>query len=195
MQDYNRGIIVGQTTFGKGSVQRFKTTSNGQIKLTDSLYYRVTGLPTQLFGVEPNLVIPSLVSDEILGEGEYDNAIKPNDIDEAYFVSFKNFDSNLFQKSFQKRINDSEYFNKINEIKKQRNSNLFLSLNLDERKLIKEADKNSTLELVNFGRTLSGKEEFTNFSEYEDYIAEDEFILDAEIDQSLRVLIELIEVS
>ena len=42
---------------------------------------------------------------------------------------------------------------------------------------------------------LSGKEEFTNFSEYEDYIAEDEFILDAEIDQSLRVLIELIEVS
>ena len=51
MQDYNRGIIVGQTTFGKGSVQRFKTTNNGQIKLTDSLYYRVTGLPTQLFGV------------------------------------------------------------------------------------------------------------------------------------------------
>ena len=195
MQDYNRGIIVGQTTFGKGSVQRFKTTNNGQIKLTDSLYYRVTGLPTQLFGVEPNLVIPSLISDEIQGEGEYDNAIKPNDIDEAYFVSFKNFDTNLFQKSFQKRINDSKYFKKINEIKKQRDSNLSLSLNLDERKLIKEADKNSTLELVNFGRALSGKEEFANFSEYEDYIGEDEFILDAEIDQSLRVLIELIEVS
>ncbi len=195
MQDYNRGIIIGQTTFGKGSVQRFKTTGNGQIKLTDSLYYRVTGLPTQLFGVEPNLVIPSLVSAEIVGEGEYDNAIKPNDIDEAYFVSFKNFDSNLLQKSFQKRINDSEYFNKIDEIKKQRDSNLFLSLNLEERISIKESDKNNTLELVNLGRTLSGKEEFANFSEYEDYISEDEFILDAEIDQSLRALIELIEIS
>ena len=180
MQDYNRGIIVGQTTFGKGSVQRFKTTSNGQIKLTDSLYYRVTGLPTQLFGVEPNLVIPSLVSDEILGEGEYDNAIKPNDIDEAYFVSFKNFDSN--------------YFNKIDEIKKQRDSNLFLSLNLKERKLIKESDRNNTLELVNYGRTLSGKEKFANFDEYEDYVAEDEFILDAEIDQSLKVIVDLIEI-
>ena len=54
MQDYNRAIIVGQTTFGKGSVQKFTETDNGQIKLTDSLYYRVTGEPTQIFGVKPN---------------------------------------------------------------------------------------------------------------------------------------------
>ena len=195
MQDYNRGIVIGQTTFGKGSVQRFKTTSNGQIKLTDSLYYRITGLPTQLFGVEPNLEIPSLVSEEVLGEGEYDNAIQPNNIDNAYFVSFKNFDSDSLRKSFEKRINNSDYFNKIDEIKKQRNTNLFLSLNLEERKLIIESDRNNTLELVNFGRILSGKEKFANFDEYEDYDAEDEFILDAEIDQSLRVLIEIIEVS
>ena len=193
MQDYNRGIIIGQTTFGKGSVQRFKTTNNGQIKLTDSLYYRVTGLPTQLSGVVPNLTIPSLLNDEILGEGEYENAIKPNNIDNAYFVSFENIDSELLQQSFQKRISASDYFNKILEIKKRRESNLFLSLNLDERKLIQESDKNSTLELVNFGRTLSGKKEFVNFSEYENYETEDDFIMDAEIDQSFKVLIELIE--
>ena len=193
MQDYNRGIIIGQTTFGKGSVQRFKTTNNGQIKLTDSLYYRVTGLPTQLSGVVPNLTIPSLLNDEILGEGEYDNAIKPNNIDNAYFVSFENIDSELLQQSFQKRISASDYFNKILEIKKRRESNLFLSLNLDERKLIQESDKNSTLELVNFGRTLSGKKEFVNFSEYENYETEDDFIMDAEIDQSFKVLVELIE--
>tara|TARA_B000000557_G_scaffold239106_1_gene217024 strand:- start:841 stop:2250 length:1410 start_codon:yes stop_codon:yes gene_type:complete len=193
MQDYNRGIIIGQTTFGKGSVQRFKSTNNGQIKFTDSLYYRITGLPTQLAGVKPNLVIPSLLNDQSLGEGEYENAIKPSNIDDAYFVSFKNFDSELLQNSFQERISASNYFNKINEIKKQRESNLFLSLNLEERKLIKESDQNSTLELVNFGRTLSGKKEFVNFSEYEDYVIEDEFIMDAEIDQSLKVLVELIE--
>ena len=193
MQDYNRGIIIGQTTFGKGSVQRFKSTNNGQIKFTDSLYYRITGLPTQLAGVKPNLVIPSLLNDQNLGEGEYENAIKPSNIDDAYFISFENFDSELLQNSFQERISASNYFNKINEIKKQRESNLFLSLNLDERKLIKESDQNSTLELVNFGRTLSGKKEFVNFSEYEDYVIEDEFIMDAEIDQSLKVLVELIE--
>ena len=193
MQDYNRGIIIGQTTFGKGSVQRFKTTNNGQIKLTDSLYYRVTGLPTQLSGVVPNLTIPSLLNDEVLGEGEYENAIKPNNIDNAYFISFENIDSELLQQSFQKRISASDYFNKILEIKKRRESNLFLSLNLDERKLIQESDKNSTLELVNFGRTLSGKKEFVNFSEYENYETEDDFIMDAEIDQSFKVLVELIE--
>ena len=193
MQDYNRGIIIGQTTFGKGSVQRFKTTNNGQIKLTDSLYYRVTGLPTQLSGVVPNLTIPSLLNDEVLGEGEYENAIKPNNIDNAFFISFENIDSELLQQSFQKRISASDYFNKIHEIKKRRESNLFLSLNLDERKLIQESDKNSTLELVNFGRTLSGKKEFVNFSEYENYETEDDFIMDAEIDQSFKVLIELIE--
>ena len=193
MQDYNRGIIIGQTTFGKGSVQRFKTTNNGQIKLTDSLYYRVTGLPTQLSGVVPNLTIPSLLNDEVLGEGEYENAIKPNNIDNAYFISFENIDSELLQQSFQKRISASDYFNKILEIKKRRESNLFLSLNLDERKLIQESDKNSTLELVNFGRTLSGKKEFVNFTEYENYETEDDFIMDAEIDQSFKVLVELIE--
>ena len=88
-------IIIGQTTFGKGSVQRFKTTNNGQIKFTDSLYYRITGLPTQLYGVEPNLKIPSLLNEEALGEGAYDNAIKPNNINNAYFVTFKDYDSDL----------------------------------------------------------------------------------------------------
>lgn len=193
MQDYNRAIIIGQTTFGKGSVQRFKSTNNGQIKFTDSLYYRITGLPTQLSGVEPNLLIPSLINDETLGEGGYENAIKPSNIDDAYFVTFENFNSELLENSFQKRISSSDYFNKINEIKKQRESNLFLSLNLDERKLIEESDRNSTLELVNFARTLSGKDKFVNFSEYEDYVTEDEFVMDAEIDQSLKVLVELIE--
>ncbi len=195
MQDYNRGIIIGQTTFGKGSVQRFKTTNNGQIKLTDSLYYRITGLPTQLTGVVPNLVIPSLMNDEMLGEGEYENAIKPNSIDNAYFVSFENFDSELLQESFNKRISASDYFNKIHEIKKQRESNLFLSLNLDERKVIKESDRNNTLELVNFGRTLSGKEEFLSFNEYENYVTEEEFIIDAEIDQSIKVLVDIISIN
>ena len=193
MQDYNRGIVVGQTTFGKGSVQRFTTTDNGQIKYTDSLYYRITGLPTQLYGIKPNLIIPSLIADDALGESEYDNAIKPNNIDDAYFVTYENFDTGLLENSFQKRISDSAYFKKIDEIKKQRESNLFLSLNLDERREIKESDMENTLELINFGRTLSGKENFTSFKEYEEHEPDDGFTIDAEIDQSVKVLLEIIE--
>ena len=193
MQDYNRGIIIGQTTFGKGSVQRFKTTNKGQIKLTDSLYYRITGQPTQLYGVEPNLKIPSLLASEELGEIEYENALKPDNVENAFFVTFNNFDTENYRKSFEQRIYASEYFNKLNEIKRERDSNLFLSLNLEKRKMIREIDRINTLELVNLGRTLSGYEIFSNFDEYQEYVSDDEFILDAEIDQSFKVLLEVIE--
>ena len=194
MQDYNRALIIGQTTFGKGSVQRFKTTNNGQIKLTDSLYYRVTGLPTQIYGVEPNLEIPSLINSDSTGESEYENAIKPNNIDNTFFIKFALDGADVLQESFNSRISSSSYFSKVGEIKKQRDSNLILSLNFKDRQTIQKRDRNNTLELANYGRRLSGKTEFNNYDEYEDFVAEDEFIIDAEIDQSFRVLLELLEI-
>ena len=194
MQDYNRALIIGQTTFGKGSVQRFKTTNNGQIKLTDSLYYRVTGLPTQIYGVEPNLEIPSLINSDSTGESEYENAIKPNNIDNTFFIKFALDGADVLQESFNSRISSSSYFSKVGEIKKQRDSNLILSLNFKDRQIIQKRDRDNTLELANYGRKLSGKTEFNNYDEYEDFVAEDEFIIDAEIDQSFRVLLELLEI-
>ena len=194
MQDYNRALIIGQTTFGKGSVQRFKTTNNGQIKLTDSLYYRVTGLPTQIYGVEPNLEIPSLINSDNTGESEYENAIKPNNIDNTFFIKFALDGADVLQESFNSRISSSSYFSKVGEIKKQRDSNLILSLNFKDRQTIQKRDRDNTLELANYGRKLSGKTEFNNYDEYEDFVAEDEFIIDAEIDQSFRVLLELLEI-
>ena len=194
MQDYNRALVVGQTTFGKGSVQRFRTTNNGQIKLTDSLYYRVTGTPTQIYGVKPNLEIPSLINADNLGESEYENAIKPSNIENTYFVKFNPDRPKELKESFKNRIDNSEYFSKVDQIRIQRNSNLSLSLNIKEREEILEIDRNNTLELANYGRRLSGKSEFKDYDEYKDYVAEDEFIIDAEIDQSFRVLVQLLSV-
>ena len=194
MQDYNRALVVGQTTFGKGSVQRFRTTNNGQIKLTDSLYYRVTGTPTQIYGVKPNLEIPSLINADNLGESEYENAIKPNNIENTYFVKFNPDRPKELKESFKNRIDNSDYFSKVDQIRIQRNSNLSLSLNIKEREEILEIDRNNTLELANYGRRLSGKSEFKDYDEYKDYVAEDEFIIDAEIDQSFRVLVQLLSV-
>jgi carboxyl-terminal processing protease len=192
MQDYNRALVVGQTTFGKGSVQRFRTTNNGQIKLTDSLYYRVTGTPTQIYGVEPNLEIPSLINSDKLGESEYENAIRPNNIENTFFVKFNLNEPKELKESFNSRINNSEYFSKVDEIRAQRDLNLSLSLNIKEREEILEIDRNNTLELANYGRRLSGKSEFKDYDEYNDYVAEDEFIIDAEIDQSLRIIIDIL---
>ena len=194
MQDYNRALVVGQTTFGKGSVQRFRTTNNGQIKLTDSLYYRVTGIPTQIYGVEPNLVIPSLINSDKLGESEYENAIRPDNIENTFFVKFNLNEPEELKESFNSRINNSEYFSKVDEIRAQRDLNLSLSLNIKERESILEKDRINTLELANYGRRLSGKSEFKDYDEYKNYVAEDEFIIDAEIDQSLKVLVQLLSI-
>jgi carboxyl-terminal processing protease len=194
MQDYNRALVVGQTTFGKGSVQRFRTTNNGQIKLTDSLYYRVTGTPTQIYGVEPNLEIPSLINSDKLGESEYENAIRPNNIENTFFVKFNLNEPEELKESFNSRINNSEYFSKVDEIRAQRDLNLSLSLNIKEREDILEEDRINTLELANYGRRLSGKSEFKDYDEYKNYVAEDEFIIDAEIDQSLKVLVQLLSI-
>ena len=70
---------------------------------------------------------------------------------------------------------------------------LILKPEFRKRKMIRQLDRTNTLELVNFGRILSGNEIFSNYDEYQEYISDDEFILDAEIDQSFKVLLEVIE--
>ena len=82
IQDYDRGVIVGQQTFGKGSVQnlfpldRFmRGTDNGQLTLTIGKYYRVTGESTQHRGVIPDIELPSMVDTETVGESTRDTAL------------------------------------------------------------------------------------------------------------------------
>ena len=132
LQDYNRAVIMGQETFGKGSVQRFTDTLNGQIKFTDSLYYRVSGQPTQIYGVTPNLIIPNLINNDNYGEKRYENAIKPSAIDSAiYFVNNPLVDDNI-EEIHNQALSASAYFTLLNEIK-EKESNLEISLNYEKR--------------------------------------------------------------
>jgi carboxyl-terminal processing protease len=82
IQDYDRGIIVGQQTFGKGSVQNLfpldrlmRGTDNGQLTLTIGKYYRVTGESTQHRGVIPDIELPSIVDTAVVGESTRDTAL------------------------------------------------------------------------------------------------------------------------
>ena len=60
IQDYDRGLIVGTTTFGKGTVQRVDSLSIGQVKYTESKFYRVSGSSTQNKGVDPDIIMPTI---------------------------------------------------------------------------------------------------------------------------------------
>src|SRR5262249_33409794 len=75
IQDYHRGVIVGQRTFGKGTVQNLvpldrwsQRPVNGQLTVTIGKFYRVTGESTQHRGVEPDVPLPSLIDMKEVGE-------------------------------------------------------------------------------------------------------------------------------
>ena len=194
IQDYNRGLIIGQNTFGKGSVQGFKKTNLGQIKLTESLYYRVTGKPTQIFGVQPNLEIPTLLDVEEFGESKYSAAIKPTTISEAAFFKKTAINESKYKKILDQNIAESSYYQSLSDIKKSRGvQKTKLSLNLEERKQIYKDNRANSLELVNQRRSLSNLEPFASYEDFENFIDSEDFEIDAEIDQSAKILYEIIE--
>lgn len=85
IQDYGRGIIIGDQTFGKGTVQSMidlnrlglgeEESPAGRLKLTIAKFYRVTGESTQRVGVKPDITLPSAISGDRVGEMTEPNAL------------------------------------------------------------------------------------------------------------------------
>ncbi|MEY3465139.1 MAG: hypothetical protein RL603_737, partial [Pseudomonadota bacterium] len=82
IQDYHRGVIVGQRTFGKGTVQNLMPMSrwssrpvNGQLTITIGKFYRVTGESTQHRGVEPDVTLPSAIGLKDVGDSALEDAL------------------------------------------------------------------------------------------------------------------------
>ena len=134
-----------------------------------------------------------LLDEETFGERKYKNALKPALIQNAYYIKYQDYEPYNFSESFVLRINESKYFQKIAKIKQNRETQSKLSLNYEERVELQNKERLNTLELVNLGRELSGKEGFNTFEEYQNNINNEDFYLDAEIDQSLKVLSEMLE--
>lgn len=73
IQDYGRGIVIGDQSFGKGSVQSIVPLSHGELKITESKFYRISGDSTQHRGVVPDIQLPSLIDKDKVGESSDDN--------------------------------------------------------------------------------------------------------------------------
>jgi carboxyl-terminal processing protease len=96
IQDYGRGVVVGETTFGKGTVQSLLDLDDysssdrgglGQLKITMAQFFRVNGGSTQNRGVEPDITFPSAGTPEDYGERSLDNALPWTSIDPARYES------------------------------------------------------------------------------------------------------------
>ena len=91
IQDYGRGIVVGEQSFGKGTVQSLVPLEEGQLKITESKFYRISGDSTQHRGVIPDITYPSLFDPEEIGESALDNALAWDQIAPARFNRYRDY--------------------------------------------------------------------------------------------------------
>ena len=149
MQDYKRAIIIRSTTkFGKGTVQKFADLDNllkndfnylkplGSLKLTLQKFYRINGGATQLKGITPDIILPSVYSYIDIGEKEMDYAIQWDEITPSKYKKWnKSIDLERIKKFSDNRIKSDTIFQLLNEkalkLKDQRD-NTTKSLNLEK---------------------------------------------------------------
>ncbi|MCS6987932.1 MAG: carboxy terminal-processing peptidase [Chloroherpetonaceae bacterium] len=148
IQDYKRGVIIGERTFGKGTVQNLTSLNRyvplkeplGDLKFTVAKFYRITGSSTQLRGVSPDIAFPSLYRDGEVGEDAEPNAMAWDEIAPASFSRYGSVTPKLIaelQKKHEARMKSNEelreYVKDIEELK-QRRANKIISLNEAIRK-------------------------------------------------------------
>jgi len=174
LQDYRRGIVVGQRTFGKGTVQSLENLSEGQIKITESKYYRVNGMSTQNKGVVPDIELPTTWDINTVGESSYPTALAWDEIRPYRHKKFKmNYELiSAVIMEFEYRLSEEPNLNYLKKVRNRYDLNKdkkFLSLNLDERKTQKELRKNWLLEIENERRLGLDLNIFMSYDELEEY--------------------------
>jgi carboxyl-terminal processing protease len=156
IQDYGRGVIIGEPSFGKGTVQsvinldqlvRSEKPGFGELKMTIAQFFRINGGTTQLRGVTPDISFPAQVDASDFGESSYENALPWTQIKAADYTPAGDLTSvvPLLQVSHDSRVRkdkDFQYLSEdIAEASNQRKKNL-ISLNETERR--KERDIQET---------------------------------------------------
>ena len=201
IQDYNRGIIVGTDTFGKGTVQRVDMLSAGQLKFTESKFYRVSGSSTQNKGVNPDIKIPASFDIDEIGESKLDRALEHDSIPTAYYRNFNRVGSyiDLLKEKSNERISNSLFFQSMDTRKEWRKANdiTFLDLHIDKRKKVKEGIENFVLLEENELRRML---ELPTYENYQDFLDRDEdpdsLNIDFNVlDEAANILSDLIEVN
>ena len=179
IQDYQRGIVLGQRTFGKGTVQSLESISKGQVKITESKYYRIDGSSTQNKGVLPDIELLSTWDIETVGESSYPTALEWDTVRPYRHKKF-DFDANKVFKIknlYSQRLTTSPNLKYLGEVRDRYYLNKdkkLLSLNLEARKSEKEARKDWLLQIENKRREGLGLEIFSTYEDLDENNKENE---------------------
>lgn len=172
IQDYERGIIIGSTTTGKGTAQvQLDTLAYGQATLTQRKFYRITGGSTQNKGVVPDIKLVDIYNEEF-GERKSKNALKWDTIPTAPFKregSVQPYVAKLSQSSEQRVAVDPQfkYLNKRTAIAKVTSEQKQVVLDIDKRRAELLALEKQTLDAENERRAASGQKPFANWESYQ----------------------------
>ena len=164
IQDYARGVIIGQQTFGKGTVQNLYSLDQyvrrpdevglGQLTLTIGKYYRVTGESTQNHGVKPDIALPSAIDASLVGESVRPTALPWDVIETTNFRAGEPLDttiSSLTANHISRSKDDPDFrylmegIEDVKEVRAQKS----VSLNMEARQSEREDEIDRRLEREN----------------------------------------------
>ncbi|MEH6590281.1 MAG: carboxy terminal-processing peptidase [Halioglobus sp.] len=188
IQDYQRGIIVGDQSFGKGTVQTLVPLTEGQLKITESKFYRISGESTQHRGVVPNVAFPSLYDAEEIGESALDHALNWDKINSVRHHRYNDLSKSVptLEQQFDERsaLNpDFVYLtDQVNLVQESRELKA-LPLNETARIAMRETQEEKALVIENKRRKAKGEELLTSLDEEEE--AAEETDTEAATDEQL----------
>ena len=194
IQDYNRGVVVGESTYGKGTVQtvinlnRFIHDPNNKVcelKITFQKFYRVTGSSTQHKGVTPDIQLPTALSPEQFGESSSPNALPWDEIRGTLYQKTPLVNNRVITnltKSYQDRLKTDVALQRfVNETEETSRSFRETKISLNEVQRKKEMEEAEKKKAANdkLGTKIVGKEGTpVDLMELEDeYLREGLFVL------------------
>ncbi|WP_097460518.1 carboxy terminal-processing peptidase [Mangrovitalea sediminis] len=172
IQDYGRGLIVGSQTFGKGTVQAVRPLNHGQLKITQSKFYRISGASTQRKGVTPDIVLPGRIDDSEIGEDTLPADLPWDQIPPVPHVHYYDFQKILpkLRKEHDARFDSNPHYQlllkEIAFLKAQRERKT-ISLNYEKRKQEQTKLQNEQLALANERRKLDNKAPFKSWKAFD----------------------------
>ncbi|MBY4678667.1 carboxy terminal-processing peptidase [Marinobacterium arenosum] len=162
IQDYQRGIVLGGQTFGKGTVQALHPLDHGQLKLTHAKFYRISGASTQHKGVEPDISFPTLYDSEDIGESALDGAlawdtVRP--VRHGRFIGINPIMDELIKRHEQRAANDPDFIfmrEQVQRLAELRDEDL---MSLNEQTLKAERDEAENWQLGSENRRRIAKQQ------------------------------------
>ncbi|MGF1684244.1 carboxy terminal-processing peptidase [Photobacterium minamisatsumaniensis] len=201
MQDYGRAVVIGEQSFGKGTVQQHRSLNHiydlfdkplGHVQYTIQKFYRINGGSTQNLGVVPDLAFPSAVDPSETGESVEDNALPWDSIKPASYEKLYNFSSLLpsLKTKHDARINsDMEFGFILKDIEKYKTEKDINTISLNKKARIAEQDQsdNDRLVRLNKRQKVLGEKSFATL----DDVPKDYEAPDAYLDEALAITADL----